>query len=96
MHAFPNIKLDSNVFPIEISKVSSINFGTEWYYGVGDERPITQDIASVTAVQLDANVAIDMFLDSDPDKATVSKPQAAYHNATSSGVLVFPKTSSGC
>ncbi|KIW96917.1 uncharacterized protein Z519_02308 [Cladophialophora bantiana CBS 173.52] len=70
VHAFPNIKLDSAVFPIEISQVSAINFETEWYYGVGDDRPDVLNVADLTAAQLDANVAIDMFLDSDPDKAT--------------------------
>ncbi|OAL37843.1 hypothetical protein AYO20_03020 [Fonsecaea nubica] len=70
VHAFSNIKLDSNVFPIEISQVSAINFETEWYYGVGDERPEAMNIADLTAAALDANVAVDMFLDSDPDKAT--------------------------
>ncbi|EXJ71977.1 uncharacterized protein A1O5_04479 [Cladophialophora psammophila CBS 110553] len=70
VHAFPNIKLDSTVFPIEISQVSAINFETEWYYGVGDDRPNVLNVADLTAAQLDANVAVDMFLDSDPKKAT--------------------------
>ncbi|KIX97952.1 uncharacterized protein Z520_06030 [Fonsecaea multimorphosa CBS 102226] len=70
VHAFPNIKMDSDVFPIEISQVSAINFETEWYYGVGDDRPEAMNVADLTAASLDANVAIDMFLDSDPDKAT--------------------------
>ncbi|OQV03954.1 hypothetical protein CLAIMM_08918 isoform 2 [Cladophialophora immunda] len=70
VHAFPNIKMDSSVFPIEISQVSAINFETEWYYGVGNDRPDVMDIAALTAAALDANVAVDMFLDSDPDKAT--------------------------
>jgi hypothetical protein len=70
VHAFSNIKVDSNVFPVEISKVSTINFETEWYYGVGNDRPTAVDVAALTAVQLDANVAVDMFLDSDPTKAT--------------------------
>ena len=52
-----------------ISSVTAINFETEWYYGVGDHRPDIIDIASLTAAQLDANVAVDMFLDSDPDTA---------------------------
>ena len=62
--------MDSNTFPVEISKVSAINFETEWYYGAGDDKPEIVDVASLATVQLDANVAIDMFLDSDPDKST--------------------------
>ncbi|OCT54949.1 hypothetical protein CLCR_02918 [Cladophialophora carrionii] len=77
VHAFPNIKVDTDTFPVEISKVTAINFETEWYYGVGDERPEIVDIAALTEVQLDANVAVDMFLDSDPDKA-IDTTQAKY------------------
>ena len=77
MHAFSNIKLDSNKFPVAISAVSSINFETEWYYGVGAERPQAVDVAALTNAQLDANVAVDMFLDSDPNKA-VDTTQAKY------------------
>jgi hypothetical protein len=77
VHAFSNIKIDSNEFPIQISSVSTINFETEWYYGVGNDRPIAVDVAALTTAQLDANVAVDMFLDSDPDKAT-DTTQAKY------------------
>ena len=77
MHAFSNIKLDTNTFPVEISKVSALNFETEWYYGVGDERPEAVDVAALSGVELDANVAVDMFVDSDPSKA-VDTTQAKY------------------
>ncbi|EXJ62902.1 hypothetical protein A1O7_03345 [Cladophialophora yegresii CBS 114405] len=77
VHAFPNIKVDTDAFPVEISKVSAINFETEWYYGVGDERPEAVDIAALTTAQINANVAIDMFLDSNPNKA-IDTTQAKY------------------
>ncbi|KIX10524.1 uncharacterized protein Z518_01607 [Rhinocladiella mackenziei CBS 650.93] len=71
VHAFPNIKMDaSDVFPIEISDVATINFQADWAYGVGDEQPTTTNVADLNAIDLNSNVAIDMFLDSDPDKAT--------------------------
>lgn len=77
MHAFSNIKIDTDIFPVAINKVTAINFETEWYYGVGDTRPDSIDVAALTAAALDANVAVDMFLDSDPDKAT-DTTQAKY------------------
>jgi hypothetical protein len=78
VHAFPNIKLDDDsTFPVEISKVRAIDFSTEWAYGVGDVVPNTTNVAQLADVGLNANVAIDMFLDSDSSKAT-SSTQAKY------------------
>jgi hypothetical protein len=71
VHAFPNIQIDrTDVFPIEISSVSAINFEAEWAYGVGDQVPNTTNVAELTAANLNANVAIDMFIDSNPNAAT--------------------------
>lgn len=73
VHAFPNIKIDDEgLFPMEISQVASIHFETEWHYGVGDQKPNDTDLAALLGpdVEMNANVAIDMFLDSDPSKAT--------------------------
>ncbi|KAK4937956.1 hypothetical protein LTR10_021521 [Elasticomyces elasticus] len=71
VHAFPNIQIDrTDIFPIEISSVSAVNFEAEWAYGVGETLPNTTNIADVTAAGLAANVAIDMFIDSDPNAAT--------------------------
>ncbi|KAK5064958.1 hypothetical protein LTR84_000792 [Exophiala bonariae] len=78
VHAFPNIKLDPDaVFPIEISKVAAIHFSAEWAYGVGDVKPNTTNVNDLLAADVNSNVAIDMFLDSDPDKA-VSSTDAKY------------------
>ena len=60
VHAFPNIKMDSDVFPIQVSNVAAIDFQTVWAYGVGEEKPNTTDPAQLAAIDLDANVAIDM------------------------------------
>ena len=73
VHAFPNIKLDpDNVFPIEISQVAAIDFSADWAYGVGDVKPNTTNVNDLLAADVNSNVAIDMFLDSDPTKATSS------------------------
>ncbi|KEF61504.1 uncharacterized protein A1O9_03071 [Exophiala aquamarina CBS 119918] len=73
VHAFPNIKLDpDDVFPIEIAKVAAIDFAADWAYGVGDVKPNTTNVNDLLAADVNSNVAIDMFLDSDPTKATSS------------------------
>lgn len=58
------------MFPIRISDVARVDFEAEWAYGVGDEKPSTTNVAALTAADLNSNVAIDMFLDSDQTKAT--------------------------
>ncbi|KAI1618411.1 concanavalin A-like lectin/glucanase domain-containing protein [Exophiala viscosa] len=71
VHAFPNIQIDrSDIFPIEINSVSAVNFAAEWAYGAGETLPTTTDVTALTAAGLNANVAIDMFIDSDPNAAT--------------------------
>ncbi|KAL2432528.1 hypothetical protein ABEF95_012329 [Exophiala dermatitidis] len=71
VHAFPNIKLDAEkVFPIQIEDVDRIDFEARWAYGVGDDKPDSTNAAALTDINLNSNVAIDMFLDSDPKNAT--------------------------
>jgi hypothetical protein len=71
VHAFPNIKMDADdVLPLRISNVAEVNFQAEWAYGVGDAQPTTSNINDLTDADVNANVAIDMFVDSDPDKAS--------------------------
>lgn len=80
VHAFPNIKLnaDKNTdIPLQISAVNKVEVDVEWYYGVGDDVPITTDPSALTAAQANTNVAIDMFLDDDKDKST--NPEQAQH-----------------
>lgn len=50
--------------------MAAINFQTQWAYGVGDAAPDTTNLDDLTAAELNSNVAIDMFIDPDPDKAT--------------------------
>ena len=69
VHAFPNIKVDGNVFPVTMGSVSKINVDVEWTYGVGNETAASTDEAALTANSVNTNVAIDMFLDSDKDSA---------------------------
>ncbi|KIW19740.1 hypothetical protein PV08_00314 [Exophiala spinifera] len=75
VHAFPNILVDpdNNVLPVEISAVSAINITTEWHYGVGTSLPTDTNTAELTNAELNANVAIDMFIDSNQHAATSTR-----------------------
>ena len=73
MHAFPNIKIDQEgTFPVSISDIQAINIDTSWMYSVGDANQTTSalDTGALTSVLANTNVAIDMFIDSQPSKST--------------------------
>ena len=69
VHAFPNIKVDGSVFPVELSSISSIKVDIEWTDGVGNDTASSTDETALTANSVNTNVAIDMFLDSDKTSA---------------------------
>lgn len=65
MHAFPNVLVDGGVFPATVQSLEQIDFNVQWTYGVGNSSTTTTDETSLTADTLNANVAVDMFLDAD-------------------------------
>ncbi|KAJ0291453.1 hypothetical protein CBS470a_003450 [Colletotrichum nupharicola] len=74
VHAFPNIKVDGTVLPLEISKISKIAVDVEWSYAVGNyttdgDSATTTDETALTENDTNTNVAIDMFLDDDKTSA---------------------------
>ncbi|KAF7552231.1 hypothetical protein G7Z17_g4479 [Cylindrodendrum hubeiense] len=71
VHAFPNIKVE-DVFPLQIKDISNIAIDFDWTYGVGDNASTTTDDTKLKAVTLNANVAMDMFLDSNKTQAASS------------------------
>ena len=78
MHAFPNAKLDLTDIPVQLSNLSSLTVDVEWSYGVG--RDITAsgaDGANLDAAGMNANVCVDMFLDSVAANAGITN-KAAY------------------
>lgn len=77
VHAFPNIKLDGEgkQFPIQIQNIASIPVDVEWSYGIGYQVANSTDVTSMAAALVNANVAIDMFLD--PDMNAAQSPTEA-------------------
>lgn len=79
VHAFPNIKLDAegSKFPAAINTLASIPVDVEWTYGIGSVKANTTDVAGMAALNVNTNVAIDMFLDDDMNSAQ-STTEAKY------------------
>ncbi|WYZ43940.1 hypothetical protein EsH8_VII_000376 [Colletotrichum jinshuiense] len=74
VHAFPNIKVDGTILPVAISTLSNLAVDVAWSYGVGNyttdgASATTTDAAALEENETNTNVAIDMFLDDDKDKA---------------------------
>ncbi|KAJ9490117.1 hypothetical protein VN97_g3134 [Penicillium thymicola] len=68
VHGYPNIRVD-DVLPKEMDKISELYLDLHWTYGVGDTTAASTDVQALTDENLATNVAIDMFLDTDADKA---------------------------
>ncbi|KAH7123003.1 concanavalin A-like lectin/glucanase domain-containing protein [Dactylonectria macrodidyma] len=73
VHAYPNMKVEGEVFPKKVEDIKNITIDFEWTYGVGKKAVKKNDWDALEAVTLNANVAMDMFLDSDKDNAKDSE-----------------------
>lgn len=75
VHAYPNVMVEDKNFPEKLSSISGINVEHEWTYGEGDSvatDTVETDLTSST-VNLNANIAMDLFMDSDKSKAGSSE-----------------------
>ncbi|KAE8444317.1 hypothetical protein EG329_000627 [Mollisiaceae sp. DMI_Dod_QoI] len=61
VHAFPNIKLQSDQLPLQLSNLSHLNISASW-----SMFPSSSSDVSLDAIDAAANVVVDMFLDQDP------------------------------
>jgi hypothetical protein len=69
VHAFPNIQVESRTLPVTLQRLQHVNLDVHWTYGVGNETAASTDVQALTADLVNANVALDMFLDSDQTNA---------------------------
>lgn len=69
VRAFPNIMVGGDTLPIALRDTKSVNIDMRWTYGVGDEPTATTDTTDLSQDSLNANVAIDMFLDPEKENA---------------------------
>ena len=74
MHAFPNVKVDSGAFPSAIKDIDGITLDFEWTYAIGNSTAETKtDTAELEDSNVNANVALDIFLDKDKAAAQDSE-----------------------
>jgi xyloglucan-specific endo-beta-1,4-glucanase len=57
VHAFPNIKLASTTFPVQLLNLTKLAVGVDWTMAPSDGS------SSLSSIQASADVVIDMFLD---------------------------------
>lgn len=71
VHSFPHVTFSSDRLPVSLDSISALRLAATWAMTAGNEPPerlgMAADIASVAAK---CNVAFDLFLDRDPDKAS--------------------------
>jgi hypothetical protein len=76
VHAFPNIMLEE-VLPVTLDSMKEIAMDMRWTYGVGNTPAESISSSDLTANSVNANVAVDMFFDSD-SKTAQNSTKAEY------------------
>ncbi|KAF2085971.1 glycoside hydrolase family 12 protein, partial [Saccharata proteae CBS 121410] len=69
VHSFPSVILNSELFPLSISNLSSLTLNASWSIYPGDSFTAETDGANLATIDTVADVALDMFLDDDGDQA---------------------------
>lgn len=68
VHAFANSKVEGTVFPDQLSTMNQLVVDLEWDYYMTDQNQTR--FAGLEAQNVNANVAIDMFMDTDKSRST--------------------------
>ena len=70
VHAFTNAQLDlPEMIPISLSNMSGLTLDVKWSYAIGDKVENTTDSLALDDINMNANVCVDMFLDSSKNSA---------------------------
>jgi hypothetical protein len=72
IHAFPQVQPasgDGAVLPITLEDLGQLTLDCAWTMGIGDTNSSATSIRRLGASEVNATVALDMYLDSDKDKA---------------------------
>ncbi|KFA66793.1 hypothetical protein S40285_08828 [Stachybotrys chlorohalonatus IBT 40285] len=79
VHAFPNVKVDNQVFPARIQDIDRIDLDFEWTYVLGNDTSATTSTseAELDEHSVNANVALDIFIDSDRERSQNSSAASA-------------------
>jgi hypothetical protein len=78
VHSFPHAQLNSELLPVQLSYLSSLQIGANWTMNPSDDLSPSYDQGSWAPDDnsedtIEANVALDLFLDPDRQRANVTK-----------------------
>ncbi|RDW82739.1 hypothetical protein BP6252_03851 [Coleophoma cylindrospora] len=99
VHSFPNINLNSDVLPIQLSNLSSLKLDLSWSMTPGEvaNATSTTTASSLAAIDVRADVALDLWLDDSPtsaQSATYAGTEVMVWQAAYGGVSPIGYTSS--
>ncbi|KAL1311428.1 hypothetical protein AAFC00_001589 [Neodothiora populina] len=77
VHSFPNVQYESIQLPTQVNNVKSFNLNATWSVYPSGKRTDVTDEQALLAIGTKADIALDIFLDLDPDKAS-NASAAAY------------------
>ncbi|KAG5916911.1 hypothetical protein E4U42_007456 [Claviceps africana] len=77
VHAFANAKVMSPSLPTKLSSIEKLDFGVKWFMSLNNKTDAKISDHEFSVNQINANVAIDMFMDKDSTKA--GEPEKASH-----------------
>jgi hypothetical protein len=69
VHAFPQATLQDALLPITLEDLGVLNLDFSWTMGIGDDNAPATSERRLGAQQVNSTVALDMYLDADPDKS---------------------------
>lgn len=68
-HAFPQATLQDTALPITLLDLGALELVFSWTMGIGDEAAPSTSVRRLESQAVNATVALDLFLDADPDIA---------------------------
>jgi len=77
LHSFPNARLNNSLLPAQLSNVNTLWLYAVWTYATGNDTARGMDIDRVANADMVATVVLDVFIDSDRQKA--GSPTEAKH-----------------
>lgn len=69
IHAFPQATLQDTALPITLLDLGALELEFSWTMGIGDDNAPETSVRRLESQGVNASVALDMYIDADPDKA---------------------------
>jgi hypothetical protein len=69
MHAFPQAQIDGGVLPLALQELGQLTLDFYWTMGPGDTIAMTTSLLPLGAHEVNASVALDMYMDPDQTNA---------------------------